>query len=371
MLGRVRKAAVGIVSLGLLVQIPAIVLLSRLLSRGAFAAVLTLGLLLNAAFLYRRLRWFRRSWLAPWSPLVDAPFFAWWFGCVFYALFYLPAWGLAAAAQKPVGGWLPYLAAACFGLAAVEVFTGHRRMRIRRLSVPIRDLPPAFDGFRIVQVSDIHFGDQSPPALADAWVARVRELDADLVALTGDYITSGTTYHAATAETLGRLEGRHGVVAVMGNHDYFGDGDALAARMSEAGIRVLRNQGFLLHRGEGALYLAGVDDTWSRRDDLGRALAAWPRELPAVLLAHDPDLFDEAARAGVALVLAGHTHGGQVALPLVQRWANLAWLMSRYVAGRYRRGSATLYVNRGLGTTALPMRVAVPPELAEITLRRA
>jgi predicted MPP superfamily phosphohydrolase len=134
---------------------------------------------------------------------------------------------------------------------------------------------------------------------------------------------------------------------------------------------VLRNRGLELRRDGAAIYLAGVDDTWSHRHDLPRALAARPPGMPAVLLAHDPVLFPEAASQGVDLVLSGHTHGGQVAVPLLARKLNLARLITRFTSGLYKSGNSTLYVNRGLGTTGPPVRLAVAPEIAVLTLRRS
>ncbi len=133
---------------------------------------------------------------------------------------------------------------------------------------------------------------------------------------------------------------------------------------------MLRNRGVELRREAGAIYLAGVDDTWTRRHDVARALSARPPGMPAVLLAHDPVLFPEAAEHGVDLVLSGHTHGGQVAVPLFARKLNLARLITRFTNGVYQSGTTTLYVNRGLGTTGPPVRLAVAPEIAVLTLRR-
>jgi len=133
---------------------------------------------------------------------------------------------------------------------------------------------------------------------------------------------------------------------------------------------VLRNRGLELRRAGGAIYLAGVDDTWTRRHDMARALEARPPGMPAVLLAHDPALFPDAAARGVDLVLSGHTHGGQVAVPLLARKLNLARLITRFTSGLYHSGASTLYVNRGLGTTGPPVRLAVAPEIAVLTLRR-
>jgi predicted MPP superfamily phosphohydrolase len=117
--------------------------------------------------------------------------------------------------------------------------------------------------------------------------------------------------------------------------------------------------------------VAGVDDTWTRRQDFDLALADRPAGMPTLLLAHDPALFPEAAARGVSLTLSGHTHGGQLGLPFFARKINLARLMTRFTTGFYRLGDASLYVNRGLGTTGPPVRVGVRPEIGLLTLRRA
>ncbi|MES1206510.1 MAG: metallophosphoesterase, partial [Pseudomonadota bacterium] len=159
-------------------------------------------------------------------------------------------------------------------------------------------------------------------------VAQVNELDPDLVAVTGDLIASGAAFVPVVATSLGKLRGRDGVFACMGNHDYFTDGEAMVSALQGAGLDVLRNRGVSVRRGDQTMYLAGVDDTWTHRNDLPRALAARPAHAPAVLLAHDPALFPEAAAHGVDLTLAGHTHGGQLGVPFLAKRYNLARLMT-------------------------------------------
>jgi predicted MPP superfamily phosphohydrolase len=299
------------------------------------------------------------------------PFFAWWsWGLAFHVFFpitwvlrsFLESRGYGSAETFP---WVLGFAAlvAGWGLVAPP--------RVREREIPVVDLPEAWDGYRIAQISDLHCGPFASPARVARWVAAVNDLSADLVAVTGDLITHGSHYVNAVAEALGGLRAADGVYACMGNHDYFTAGDEVAPALERAGLCVLRNRGVVLSREGAPLYVAGVDDTWTRRHDLGRALAGRPPEAPTVLLAHDPALFPQAAAAGVNLTLSGHTHGGQLALPLVARSWNLARLITRFTTDLYRLGSSVLYVNRGLGTTGPPLRFGVGSEIALLVLRRA
>jgi predicted MPP superfamily phosphohydrolase len=187
--------------------------------------------------------------------------------------------------------------------------------------------------------------------------------------ITGDMVTSGTDFHADVAEIVGTLEARDGVFVSMGNHDYFGEGEPLISMLGSKGARVLRNEGVVLERDGARLYLAAIDDTWTRRDDMARALKDRPERTPTILLAHDPERFRAAAREKVELTLSGHTHGGQIAVPFLYRWLSLSHLTHHYHVGLYQRGSSKLFVHPGLGTTGPPMRLGVAPAVVILTLR--
>ncbi len=230
------------------------------------------------------------------------------------------------------------------------------RTRIVRRDVTIAALPPAPDGYRIVQLSDSHCGPFASGRRVASWVASANRLEADLVAVTGDLIASGSTFVPVVAHALGALRGRDGVFACMGNHDYFTEGASMADALSDNGLAVLRNQGVAIERGGERLYVAGIDDTWTGRDDLDQTLAGRPTGVPTVLLAHDPALFPGAAARGVELTLSGHTHGGQLGVPFFARRWNLARGHRRAwrAASTAGEGASTLYVNHGLGTTGVP-----------------
>jgi predicted MPP superfamily phosphohydrolase len=296
------------------------------------------------------------------------PFFVYWTAALFFAVLTPIVLGVAALPRLPAD------AAVAMGLGLTALLTAmafSHRVRVVRRDVAIASLPAAFDGYRIVQLSDLHCGPFASGRRVAAWVDMANLLEADLVAVTGDLIASGSKFVSVVASALGGLTARDGVFASMGNHDYFMDGDLLAEALGAAGLSVLRNRGVTLERDGARIYLAGVDDTWTRRDDVDKALAGRPTGMPAVLLAHDPVIFPEAAARGVDLTLSGHTHGGQLGVPFFARRWNLARVMTRFTTDVYRSGASTLYVNRGLGTTGVPIRMLVAPEIAVLTLRRA
>jgi uncharacterized protein len=308
---------------------------------------------------------------------VEEPYYAHWAGCIASLLIFLPialvAWGALRLADHalPFGAFAAASYVAGAALAAWGVFGRRRLVRVKTIPIVIPGLGAAFEGYRIAQLSDLHIGGLWPRHRAAGWVRRLATLDADLVALTGDYVTSGTAFHDDIAHTLGAMRGKDGAIAVMGNHDYFGDGEPLIHLLRERGVVLLRNENVELCRGDDRLTIAGVDDTWTRRADVERAVAGRDTTIPMVALAHDPKLFHELVDAGASLVLSGHTHWGQVAFPFLSKRFNLSRLSYRYHAGLYRRGDATLYVNPGLGTTGPPIRVGAAPEITLLVLRSA
>jgi predicted MPP superfamily phosphohydrolase len=292
------------------------------------------------------------------------PFFAWWVACTAFVL--LAPLALVAMLFGVSGK----LALGVVGASAVAIgLHGIRRTpRIRRVTLRFPHLPPAFDGYRIAQLSDIHCGPFAPERRVARWVRRTQRLRADLIAVTGDLVASGSAYVEAVGRALQGLRAPDGVYACMGNHDYFGAGERLVRALEAGGLRVLRNAATGIERAGARLRLAGVDDTWVGRADVGRALAGSSPADFTVLLAHDPDVFPRAAAHGADLTLSGHTHGGQLGVPFSRAW-NLARLVTPFTAGLYRQGASVLYVNRGIGTTGPPVRLGARAEIALITLR--
>jgi predicted MPP superfamily phosphohydrolase len=250
------------------------------------------------------------------------------------------------------------------------IWIERRWVRIRRIDVAIAGLPPELEGYRIAQLSDLHVGSFDPKSRALSWVALSNGLEPDLVAVTGDLVTSGRGFYRDVAEALGALRAKDGVYVSMGNHDLWNN-DELSHLVAAHGPTVLRDSSRVIRRGQACLNVAGVDGRIATPNDVGLALEACVPLAPTVLLAHYPWVFKAAAARGVDLILTGHTHGGQLGVPFFgQRW-NLARLTGQRSRGMVHSGKTAMYVNAGLGTTGPPMRLAVPPEIALITLRCA
>jgi uncharacterized protein len=246
--------------------------------------------------------------------------------------------------------------------------------------VPVADLPPAFAGYRIVQLSDLHCSRQVTPAYLAEAVALAQEQDPDLVVLTGDFVHRGYRYVEHAAEAVARLGARDGVYAVLGNHD-FSVRNALGFRryrhlhravtraLTARGVRVLHNEAVALGRSGAALHLVGVADLWSRMCDLEQAFAGLDPALPRVVLAHNPRTIEQLDGRRCDLMLSGHTHGGQVHLPGLGR-PTLGKHARRLAAGMYRHGDALVYVNKGVGF-GFRFRFGVRPEVAVLALQPA
>jgi predicted MPP superfamily phosphohydrolase len=289
-----------------------------------------------------------------------------------------------------LAGGLPILATA-YGATA-----GRRRYRIVSVEVPIANLAANLDGLRIVQLSDLHIGDFMPRAAIRRAVDIANSVQADLAVLTGDLITSDRDPLEDCIAELSRLRAPLGVWGCHGNHERSAGVEAWTQALFERyGMHVLRQQCAELSWRGGSINLIGVDDQRERAragepSSMLRGIEALVRQdIPNILLSHNPNTFARAAALGIELSLAGHTHGGQLRFAIGQRQWSPARFITPFVAGLYRlplgpgvhitgvevaphpRKSAFLYVNRGLGTFGLPVRLGVPPEITVLTLRAA
>lgn len=237
---------------------------------------------------------------------------------------------------------------------------------VRRVSLFHPELPSAFDGLRIVQVSDLHAGEFMPPGR----IARVRTLvegmSPDLVVFTGDQLDRRTMDAENFVQGMAGLDAPLGVFGVLGNHDHLVGPDLAVQAMQAVGISPLVNTAATLHRNHSRIDLVGVDDIesspgWGAKFSVLDGLAGFK-----LLLCHQPRGWRRARRHGAQITLAGHTHGGQIAFP--SRGLSLARLGTRWVAGPYTRQGRLLYVSRGVGVGAVPIRVGSLPEVDLITL---
>ncbi len=253
--------------------------------------------------------------------------------------------------------------------AARAALTEPFRLTVEHQQIHLRRLPRALDGFRVVQLSDIHHSPFTSREQIERAVETANSLQPDIIALTGDYVSKERAYAAPCAELLGCLRARHGVFAVLGNHDHWTDAALVTDLFRAEGITVLVNQGMRFENNGAAFWLAGVDDTMVGLEDLPLALAGSSTTEFKLLLAHNPIILRRAARAGVDLVLSGHTHGGQVSLRAERSASGRP--RRRLLKGLARQGETQIYITRGLGTVVLPVRFGCPPEVSLLELRTA
>ena len=257
------------------------------------------------------------------------------------------------------------LALGAAGVAAKGVYDGVRLPSVVNVSIAFQDLPPAFDGYSIVQLSDIH---ASAAARADRTAGIVRMINAlnpDLVAITGDFVDGPVHLRAGDIIPLADLRAADGVVGCTGNHEYYSGYDSWRTVFRDCGIQMLENDVRTIRRGADAISVIGQNDPMSFDTDI-RAACAGATSF-RILLAHRPTCLEEHAGLGIRLQLSGHTHGGAIiGLDRLVAHAN-----EGHVRGLYREYGMVLYVNAGTGQWAgFPSRLGVPPEITRITLRR-
>jgi predicted MPP superfamily phosphohydrolase len=272
-----------------------------------------------------------------------------------------------------------FLKAGVLAVGGLAVYAGELERHwidVHQVSIRLKNLPEAFRGFRIAHVADFHYGEYSEPTFIRSVVRRVNALRPDLIALTGDFISSGPmvrrisvdfAYHCA--DLLGRLECAQ-KFAVMGNHDVLVSRADVTDALVSKDIPVLHNQAIPIEKDGTRVWLAGVADVSSGKEaDLNAAIPQGRIRAsePLILMAHEPDYADRVIGSGVDLMLSGHTHGGQVRIPFMPP-VNLPPMGKKYVEGLFFLGDLQLYVTRGIGTVGVPFRFRCPPEITVITL---
>ena len=235
----------------------------------------------------------------------------------------------------------------------------------------IRDLPQAFEGFRITQLTDIHHSRILGISEVRRVVNLAQQTKPDMFVLTGDYSTTYRRYIEPCAEALSALSAPEGVWAVLGNHDHYTDPELTTRALQRHHIAVLNNAHTTLQRGSDSLQLSGIDDWGWNATDWPRAFSGLKTNAPTILLSHQPSVLDLEQTKNVSLILSGHTHGGQLKFPFLGAPASLFTNDLRYARGLFQRGETQLYVSTGTGVIGLPLRFGVRPEIAVLRLRRA
>jgi len=256
-------------------------------------------------------------------------------------------------------------------------FIEPKTLHVRAVDVPLAAWPASAGRVRVAALADIHVG--SPYIdlkKLDQIVEKTNAAEPDIVVLLGDYMILGVLGGnfigpEPIAERLAHLKAPGGVYAVMGNHDWWVDGFRTIKAFQEAGIRVLEDEAVQVGLPGGrSFWLAGFADLWTRRPDIEKALAPVPANAPILGITHNPDIFPQLPER-VALTFAGHTHGGQVYVPFIGRPVVPSRFRQKFAVGLIEQGGKDLFVSPGIGSSILPVRFLVPPEISLVTVQPA
>lgn len=271
-------------------------------------------------------------------------------------------------------GWAA--AAGAVALVGDGILLEPNRPRIVRQDFFLPRWPERLDGFTIALLSDFHFDPNFSVHPLHAAVPMVNDLRPDLIALAGDFVSAplfgaegkGALEAEPCARLLRQMTAPHGLWAVLGNHDDQTNPEHITRVLQAENIQVLANQKHAIELDGARIWLAGVNDVLSGTADLSKTLGRLPAGEAVILLAHEPDFADRSSRFQIDLQLSGHSHGGQVRIPLLPP-LYLPRLGKKYVWGTYHVGPLTLYTGAGLGTIGIPVRLNCPPEITLLTLR--
>ena len=246
-------------------------------------------------------------------------------------------------------------------------------IQVEKISIEIENLPESFNGIKIVHLTDFHSSDFGK---REKRVLEILEnIDPDFVFITGDFIDHKTKDINSCQEFWRELGSRYQekIFGVLGNHEYWIDhidADSIKNLLEESGIAVLKNENKKISQDDKYIYLIGVDDPDTERDDLPKAMINIEKNIPKILLAHSPDIIDNLQKEKIDLILAGHTHGGQIKIPFIRPFWTPTKNRGKYASGLFEINDTYLSVNRGIGTAALPIRFNCPPEITVIELER-
>ena len=344
---------------------------------------------LNFGVAGRRASPTRLTW---YDTLITAPF-AWWVVCSLVAfLLAILLWPIRRVARSTRALGSPgrrqflersasAVVAAPFVAGAYGLFYGRLNLEVTAQRIRLARLPKAFAGFRIAQLSDIHIGPFMTEYQMRKYVRIANELKPDLIALTGDFVTWDASTQWAVVNALTGLHAPFGIFGCLGNHEAWSHTeDSITRMLQQVGIRILRRENVRVSTHGESFNLIGGDFETRRHmvpgneKFVGRYLEGVESlvapGMANILMSHNPDTFDRAAEMGIDLSLAGHTHGGQVALEFVSPEIAPSRLVTPYVAGWFQKPGGQLYVNRGIGTIGVPIRIGAPPEITVYELSR-
>ena len=259
------------------------------------------------------------------------------------------------------------------GLKTVGLYKVGRRNSLspqfREITLHYPSLPESFEGFRLLQLTDFHI--DGVDGLVEAVEPVLAGIKADLCVFTGDYRFEdrGTCHevYPRMRKVIEAISAKHGILGILGNHD----SAEIAYGMEALGVRMLVNENVEIRQGADSVWLAGVDDPFDYRcDDLGAALTGVPQDGFKILLAHAPEVYETAAERGVNLYLSGHTHAGQIRLPLIGSIKHNSHCPKEFAYGLWKHGAMTGYTSSGIGCSSVPVRFHCPPEVVVFTLKR-
>jgi predicted MPP superfamily phosphohydrolase len=332
------------------------------------------------------------------DALLVAPFMTWavssFFGALIALMFAIPqaivglARRIRARRSKPIESpsrrmflerTANVVTAAPFLAGAYGLLYGRLNLEITTQKTPLPRLPQSFQGFRIAQLSDIHIGPFMPFEQIRKYAEMTNALKPDLIVLTGDFVTTDPSTQEAVVEALSGLAAPFGVFGCLGNHDAWCRVEhSITKLFRQRGIRILRSEAVPIAIQGDWINLIGTD--FQSRHQFGPSAPVanlladvaplMVRDRVNILLSHNPDTFDRAAELGIDLSMAGHTHGGQAALEFISPEIAPSRLVTPYVAGWFRKPGGQLYVNRGIGTIGVPIRIGAPPEITVYQLTR-
>jgi hypothetical protein len=324
-----------------------------------------------ALFILCNLMWLLLPWLGSRTPfsrvaraILGPPWFAWQCFAILYSLFMLLVWitRIPRRGASRAFLWTTIVAgvAGCYQ-ALVP-------LRVERVPVMLRDLPPSLDGMRVALLGDLHVGLFTRPSRLRTIFATTEELRPDVVLLAGDLVDDDPVYLPKLIDGMRPLDPSRPLFAVLGNHEMYGAPEEFIARIRNTRVHLLVNEGADVR----GLWIAGLSDYAARtpalRPDMAAALRARPAGAFPMVVSHQPKSFDEARQRGIPLTVCAHTHGGQCGFrPL--HWS-LAGVFLPYHMGLYRSGNSQLYVNTGTGYWLLPFRLGMTPEITLIELHR-